>query len=137
MRIDALKLRLAKKLFVGVIFVALLFVVSECHAQRHRGLFRRGARVQNEAQLQHPTSQSGIVDGESTNFHRAQNSGWQQQRRLNFYPAAPRFYDSQTARYLERYPKYYGGFHASHFNNVGVPSGDIGFRGNGIYWTPW
>ena len=26
---------------------------------------------------------------------------------------------------------------SSHFSNVGLPSGDIGFRGNGIYWTPW
>ena len=36
-----------------------------------------------------------------------------------------------------RYPKYYGGFHSSHFDRVGVPHGDIGFRGPSIYWTPW
>lgn len=35
------------------------------------------------------------------------------------------------------YPKYIGGFHASQIQNAGVPPGDIGFRGNGIYWTPW
>ena len=38
---------------------------------------------------------------------------------------------------LSRYPKYIGGFHSSHFTNAGLPSGDIGFRSNGIYWTPW
>jgi hypothetical protein len=36
-----------------------------------------------------------------------------------------------------RYPKYYGGFHSSHFDRVGIPHGDIGFRGPSIYWTPW
>ncbi|MGI9516137.1 MAG: hypothetical protein ACR2NP_03750 [Pirellulaceae bacterium] len=35
------------------------------------------------------------------------------------------------------YPKYIGGFHASQIQNAGVPHGDIGFRGNGVYWTPW
>ena len=34
-------------------------------------------------------------------------------------------------------PKYIGGFHSSLFYNLGVPNGDIGFRGNGIYWAPW
>jgi hypothetical protein len=43
----------------------------------------------------------------------------------SYFPAAP------------TYPKFYGGFHSSHYSNLGVPSGDIGFRGNGIYWTPW
>lgn len=37
----------------------------------------------------------------------------------------------------QRFPKFYGGFHSSHFSNLGVPSGDLGFRGNGVYWAPW
>lgn len=36
-----------------------------------------------------------------------------------------------------RYPKYTGAFHASYFQSIGVPTGDIGFRGNGVYMTPW
>ena len=36
-----------------------------------------------------------------------------------------------------RYPKYYGGFHARYFQDLGMPPGDIGLRGNGIYPTPW
>ena len=36
-----------------------------------------------------------------------------------------------------RYPKYYGGFHARYFQDIGVPPGDVGFRGNGIFSTPW
>ena len=35
------------------------------------------------------------------------------------------------------YPKYYGGFHQRYFDSIGIPSGDIGLRGNGIYATPW
>ena len=35
------------------------------------------------------------------------------------------------------YPKYFGGFHSSHYYDLGIPNGDKGFRGNGIYWTPW
>ena len=35
------------------------------------------------------------------------------------------------------YPKYYGGFHARHFDTLGIPTGDIGLRGNGIYMMPW
>jgi hypothetical protein len=37
----------------------------------------------------------------------------------------------------ELYPKYIGGFHARALQNIGVPSGDIGIRGNGIYMNPW
>ena len=35
------------------------------------------------------------------------------------------------------YPKYYGGFHSRQLQNIGVPTGDIGLRGNGITATPW
>lgn len=35
------------------------------------------------------------------------------------------------------YSKYYGGFHARYFQDIGIPPGDIGIRGNGIYATPW
>ena len=37
----------------------------------------------------------------------------------------------------ELYPKYYGGFHYRHLDNIGIPNGDIGLRGNGIYMSPW
>ncbi|MCA9163551.1 MAG: hypothetical protein KDA62_11250 [Planctomycetales bacterium] len=35
------------------------------------------------------------------------------------------------------YPKYYGEFHSRHLQNIGIPTGDIGIRGNGLYGTPW
>jgi len=58
------------------------------------------------------------------------------------YPPAPYRYHSPTGYYsyqraAELYPKYYGGFHARHFDNIGIPPGDVGLRGNGIYLPPW
>src|SRR5689334_8951298 len=35
------------------------------------------------------------------------------------------------------YPKYYWGFHAREFQNVGVPHGDIGVLGSGLSRDPW
>jgi hypothetical protein len=37
----------------------------------------------------------------------------------------------------EIYPKYYGGFHYRALDNVGIPNGDIGLRGNGFTASPW
>ena len=37
----------------------------------------------------------------------------------------------------ELYPKYNGAFHYRHLDNIGIPTGDIGIRGNGLYMTPW
>lgn len=35
------------------------------------------------------------------------------------------------------YPKYYWGFHAREFQNIGTPPGDRGIRGDGTQWQPW
>ena len=35
------------------------------------------------------------------------------------------------------YPKYYWGFHARDFQNIGVPHGDVGMGGSGIQRDPW
>ena len=62
-------------------------------------------------------------------FFRARGPEWQVRR-------APSY--DETYRYLNwRYPKYVGGFHASYFRDLGVPPGDVGLRGNGLYMTPW
>jgi len=47
------------------------------------------------------------------------------------------YHNNPSAYYRELYPKYYGAFHARSLYNYGVPSGDVGLRGNGVYWTPW
>jgi hypothetical protein len=33
--------------------------------------------------------------------------------------------------------RYIGGFHYSHLDDVGIPSGDIGIRGNAYRWDTW
>ena len=33
--------------------------------------------------------------------------------------------------------RYIGGFHQSYYNNIGIPSGDIGIRGNAYKWNTW
>lgn len=55
---------------------------------------------------------------------------------------APTYPSNYGTRYRspsveELYPKYYGSFHYRHLDNIGIPSGDIGIRGNGLYISPW
>ena len=52
------------------------------------------------------------------------------------YPGPP-WQRATDDYYRAAYPKYYGGFHAREFQNLGFPSGDIGLRGNGLYMGPW
>jgi hypothetical protein len=72
----------------------------------------------------------------------AQPAGAIGQRRLfRRSRPAPRHtsaYPNYPYRYLNQYyPRYHGGFHERYFQSLGVPSGDIGPRGNGMYPTPW
>ena len=46
-------------------------------------------------------------------------------------------YPSSQRSAEELYPKYYGAFHYRHLDNIGIPTGDIGIRGNGLYMSPW
>lgn len=44
---------------------------------------------------------------------------------------------SSASRDYERYPKFQGGFHSRELQNLGVPTGDTGLRGNGFSMYPW
>lgn len=33
--------------------------------------------------------------------------------------------------------RYIGGLHYTYFQDLGIPTGDIGLRGNGVIWRPW
>ena len=60
-----------------------------------------------------------------------------------YRPPAPQYHYTPPLGYYhyptptELYPKYYGSFHYRHLDNIGIPSGDIGLRGNGLYMSPW
>ena len=51
--------------------------------------------------------------------------------------AAPGGSSSAASRAYERYPKFQGGFHSRELQNLGVPTGDTGLRGNGFSMYPW
>ena len=108
-------------------FAAIIGLASDCNAQHHRGLFKRGSRVQHLAPGNNAgQSESPAVHDQSSVYPQQEPQIQNDWRRDPSYFSAP-----------EAYPKYYGGFHYSQFYNLGLPPGDIGFRGNGIYWNPW
>lgn len=112
------------RFLAAFLFTIVIFLTSDCHAQR--GWFARGDRVQ------HGTRRANTHRYENFNA-RESPTNFKNSKRF-------RLYDPRTSPdndKWERYPKYIGGFHASHYYNIGVPHGDIGFRGNGIYWAPW
>ncbi len=37
----------------------------------------------------------------------------------------------------DAYPKYIGAFHSRYFNDLGIPSGDVGIRANTLHMLPW
>ena len=68
--------------------------------------------------------------------HAFGRGGFFRQTRPLTHRPAPSYHE--TYHYMNsHYPKYYGGFHARYFQDMGIPSGDIGLRGNGIFMTPW
>ena len=128
------------QLFVGnsIAFLLLIVFSSQSDAQ----IFRRLRAKQYE-----PTPQfiESVVNGGASHhgFADRQDSPFVANQppvsRLPKWPFKTN-YDPRIHRDADawsQYPKYIGGFHSSHFSNIGLPSGDIGFRGNGLYWTPW
>ena len=50
------------------------------------------------------------------------------------------FHASPYARYQsvdDLYPRYIGAFHSRYFNDLGIPTGDVGARANTLYMLPW
>ncbi len=130
------------RLLGTLLFVGVVFIVSDCQAQRHRGLFRRAFRAQPDANFSEmgqtrmdQDSEAPISQPEKFGFQAVEPAA---PSRRHFFALRP--YSTQAelhAEQAEAFPKYYGGFHSSHFTDVGLPTGDQGFRGNGIYWAPW
>lgn len=111
-----------------LLFVAVILTVSNCHAQTRRGLFRRGARVQQQAL---PPAKRVNQD----QFEASSSVG--PYRR---FPAASRYFNPSNMQSWDPgsgNQRYIGGFHYTHFQNIGIPSGDIGLRGNAYHWRPW
>jgi hypothetical protein len=113
------------RVLAAALFTVVIFIVSDCSAQRPRGFLIRGGQIPAARHSQRPRFE---------NFERSEAPArYHQGGRFQLYD--PRTEPQDDA--WDRYPKYIGGFHASEYYNLGVPHGDIGFRGNGIYWAPW
>ena len=52
-------------------------------------------------------------------------------------PPRPNRYYQNAANAQAIYPRYYGQVHARNIQNIGVPPGDVGLRGNGFMLNPW
>jgi hypothetical protein len=126
-----------------ILFVTLIGFASDCQAQRQGGLFQRHFRSQ---QLVHSQQ---VVQAPHASFQ-SQSSFSQSPftpkpiefSRYSTYrnPLVSRILDGKTTKYrdpAEVDSRYVGGFHQSHFENIGIPSGDIGIRGNAYQWRTW
>ncbi len=108
-----------KQLLGLLVLVACLGLADQTFGQtHHQGVFARGSQVLFGKRHHDPRVHS----------QQAWRNRWFHNQELP--PLRP---DDGWGRY----PKYYGGFHSSHFDRIGVPHGDIGFRGPSIFWTPW
>ena len=113
------------RVFGLLALMTIIFTASDCLAQQHRGWFNRSARLQR-------AQQRALQEQVAASEHR---------ERVSLFRSSPNWRDlDDGSSYLDphhKFPKYIGGFHSSHFSNIGIPSGDAGFRTNGIYWPPW
>ena len=133
-----------RKSLVMLFLVATIFIidVDTSEAQLFRGRFRNssasGSALNNAAQLMRTSIQSRQVtqpESRATVFPR--ENYYADQR----HPMISRVLDGpMTHRHrdpVEVDSRYTGGFHQSHFQNLGLPSGDVGLRGNALNWRTW
>lgn len=130
---------LATTLLVTVFFC--VFDSSDCEAQ----LFRNRNRLP-QAQIQQSAPPLFVKPAGHVGAYVPQvNSGPTvfpvESYFENRNPVISRILDGKmTHKYrnpVEVDSRYIGGFHQSHFNNIGIPSGDIGLRGNAYNWRTW
>jgi hypothetical protein len=134
------------RLIATAILATVLFFIfssSECDAQLLRGLFGR-SNTQAKPQLAAPpilVKPAGHIGSYVPQDYSAPTVFPTKAYYENRNPVISRILDGKmTHKY--RHPaevdsRYIGGFHQSHFQNLGIPSGDIGLRGNAYNWRTW
>ena len=152
------------RLLASALFLATMMVVSDCQAQligngwiRHRQVravktpassltptpaassFERGS----ENSIGPVTQYSDLVPATSLPVHGV-GQDFRFPTQAYFSAGQSRFsrlFDGplthQNRNPAEVDGRYTGGFHQSHFDNIGLPSGDIGLRGNALNWRTW
>ncbi len=110
----------------ALLFLGMIMVSQDCEAQRLRIFHKDGKAVKARRFSYKKSAKFDAPQRPSNHRWFFEKQSPESRQWSNYYnnPASP-------------LPKYIGGFHSSHFYNLGVPNGDLGFRGNGIYWAPW
>jgi hypothetical protein len=125
----------------ALLVTALLGVADskDCEAQLFRGRFNLPA--QNKTHQVNPpifVKPAGHVGYYVPQDHSQPTAFSRDAYFENRNPVVSRILDGKmTHKYrdpVEVDSRYIGGFHQSHFNNIGIPSGDIGLRGNAYNW---
>ncbi len=114
--------------FCGIALVGLIvFSVEQCDAQLIRGRWQRAHSVVKDVNTQgdipvraSKQTISNVKQGITTTNRFSERWG-----RLG-----PLNVQDNDARYI-------GGLHYTYFQNLGIPAGDIGLRGNGVIWRQW
>ncbi|MFK7765740.1 MAG: hypothetical protein AB8B55_00765 [Mariniblastus sp.] len=116
------------RLLSVMLFVGFSFACTDCSAQ----LFRRQTRVQ-PTPIARPTMAAQRQYSQPSKIEFGRYSTYRN-------PTISRILDGKTSRVrnpAEVESRYVGAFHQTYFDNIGLPNGDIGLRGNGINWRGW
>ena len=129
-------------LILVAVTIFFVFDSEDCNAQLFRGRFRQNAPTQRTESAPpiwvQPAGHIGTyVPQDYTATPKFPVDDYFTPRR----PTISRILDGpMTHKYrdpVEVDARYIGGFHQSHFQNLGIPSGDIGLRGNAYNWRTW
>ena len=131
-----------------VLLAIVLFGVADskdCEAQLFRGRINRFAqrkiRPVNPPIFVKPAGHVGLYVPQAASAHRQPTRFSTESYFENRSPLISRILDGKmTHKYRdpnEVDSRYIGGFHQSYFQNIGIPSGDIGIRGNAYNWRTW
>ena len=111
------------RVLLVAIFALALFACSNGHAQEPRVRLFRNRAVSNQRNAYPADSLATKPAIQRFNAKLA---------RLLDGPMTGKYRDPREVQ-----SRYVGGFHQSQLYNVGIPTGDIGFRGNGVNWFQW
>lgn len=134
------------RIFSVLLFLSVVCIAQDCQAQRHCGVFQRIAptpQMQSQVlQQQHQPVQSyALQHAQAAQIAHAQPVKPVWGRHSTYRnPTISRILDgpmTNNRNPIENDSRYIGGFHQSHFDNIGIPSGDIGLRGNAYQWRTW
>lgn len=116
-------LRICGLILVGSIWLS----ANQCEAQLIRGGWQRMKFVEGDVVYREKVPKTFIWQPMSN-----ANLGSRSTNRLS-----ERWGRTNALNVKSNDSRYIGGFHYTYFQDLGIPTGDIGLRGNGVIWRPW